>query len=141
MDAKQVVEIFVEQGLITEDDGANLLLQASNSESPIEQILVDNGIVSERGFEKTIADSIGDGASRALVKDVLETLATVGHKELKKNGTFILPGFAKFVVVKKPATKARKGINPFTGDEIMIKAKPASRAVRIRPLKALKDAL
>ena len=59
MDAKQVVEIFVEQGLITEDDGANLLLQASNSESPIEQILVDNGIVSERGFEKAIADSIG----------------------------------------------------------------------------------
>ena len=59
MDAKQVVEIFVEQGLITEDDGANLLLQASNSESPIEQILVDNGIVSERGFEKTIADSLG----------------------------------------------------------------------------------
>jgi type IV pilus assembly protein PilB len=59
MDAKQVVEIFVEQGLITEDDGANLLLQASNSESPIEQILVDSGIVSERGFEKTIADSIG----------------------------------------------------------------------------------
>jgi type IV pilus assembly protein PilB len=59
MDAKQVVEIFVEQGLITEDDGANLLLQASNSESPIEQILVDNGIVSERGFEKVIADSIG----------------------------------------------------------------------------------
>ena len=59
MDAKQVVEIFVEQGLITEDDGANLLLQASNSESPIEQILVDNGIISERGFEKTIADSIG----------------------------------------------------------------------------------
>jgi len=59
MDAKQVVEIFVEQGLITEDDGANLLLHASNSESPIEQILVDNGIVSERGFEKTIADSIG----------------------------------------------------------------------------------
>ena len=59
MDAKQVVEIFVEQGLITEDDGANLLLHSSNSESPIEQILVDNGIVSERGFEKTIADSIG----------------------------------------------------------------------------------
>ena len=59
MDAKQVVEIFVEQGLISEDDGANLLLQASNSESPIEQILVDNGIVSERGFEQTIADSIG----------------------------------------------------------------------------------
>ena len=59
MDAKQVVEIFVEQALISQEDGANLLLQASNSESPIEQILVDSGIVGERGFEKVIAESIG----------------------------------------------------------------------------------
>jgi len=48
------------------------------------------------------------------VKGVLETLAIVGYKELKKNGSFLVPGFAKFVVIKKPATKARKGINPFT---------------------------
>ena len=41
------------------------------------------------------------------VKGVLETLASVGYKELKKTGVFLLPGFAKFVVIKKPATKAR----------------------------------
>ena len=43
------------------------------------------------------------------VKGVLETLATVGYKELKKSGVFLVPGFAKFVVIKKPATKARQG--------------------------------
>ena len=45
------------------------------------------------------------------VKGVLETLATVGYKELKKTGVFLVPGFAKFVVIKKPATKARQGTN------------------------------
>ena len=53
------------------------------------------------------------------VKGVLEALVSVGHKELKKAGVFLVPGFAKFVVVKKPATKARKGINPFTKEEMM----------------------
>jgi DNA-binding protein HU-beta len=53
------------------------------------------------------------------VKHVMDTLTDVGHKELKKNGIFLVPGFAKFVVVKKPATKARKGTNPFTGEEMM----------------------
>jgi nucleoid DNA-binding protein len=45
----------------------------------------------------------------------------------------------KVTVVRKPATKARKGLNPFTGEEIMFKAKPARNVVRIRPLKGLKD--
>ena len=47
--------------------------------------------------------------SKRDVKNVMETLTDVGHKELKKNGVFLVPGFAKFVVVKKPAVKARKG--------------------------------
>ena len=64
------------------------------------------------------------------VKGVLETLVTIGHKELKKVGVFLVPGFAKFVVVKKPATKARPGINPFTKEPITIAAKPASKKVR-----------
>jgi hypothetical protein len=42
-------------------------------------------------------------------------------------------------VVRKPATKARKGINPFTGQETLFKAKPARNVVKIRPLKNLKD--
>jgi DNA-binding protein HU-beta len=75
------------------------------------------------------------------VKGVLETLATIGYKELKKSGVFLVPGFAKFVVIKKAATKARKGTNPFTGEPMMFKAKPARKIVRARPVKAAKDAV
>ena len=80
----------------------------------------------------------GTELSKRDVKNVMDTLVDVGHKELKKNGIFLVPGFAKFVVVKKPATKARKGTNPFTGEEMMFKAKPASKKVRALPLKNLK---
>ncbi len=75
------------------------------------------------------------------VKAMMEALAVIGYKELKKTGAFVLPGFAKFVVIKKPATKARKGINPFNGEEMMFKAKPARKVVRARPVKAAKDAV
>jgi nucleoid DNA-binding protein len=75
------------------------------------------------------------------VKGVLETLASIGYKELKKTGIFLVPGFAKFVVIKKPATKARKGTNPFTGEPMTFKAKPARKIVRARPVKAAKDAV
>jgi nucleoid DNA-binding protein len=79
--------------------------------------------------------------SKKEVKGVLETLASIGYKELKKSGVFLLPGFAKFVVIKKPATKARKGTNPFTGEPMTFKAKPARKIVRARPVKAAKDAV
>jgi nucleoid DNA-binding protein len=79
--------------------------------------------------------------SKRDIKGVIETLATVGYKELKKAGIFVVPGFAKFVVVKKPATKAREGTNPFTGEKMMFKAKPARKIVRARPVKAVKDAV
>ncbi len=79
--------------------------------------------------------------SKKHIKGVLETLAAVGYKELKKAGVFVVPGFAKFVVVKKPATKARKGTNPFTGEPMTFKAKPARKIVRARPVKAVKAAV
>jgi nucleoid DNA-binding protein len=82
-----------------------------------------------------------DGTSKRQVKSVVEALVSVGHKELKKSGVFVVPGFAKFVVVKKPATKARKGINPFTKEPTVFKAKPARKVVRARPVKAVKDAI
>lgn len=71
------------------------------------------------------------------VLDELESLIarSVGKKGL---GEFTLPGLLKITTVKKPARKARKGINPFTGEETMFKAKPASVAVKVRPLKKLK---
>jgi DNA-binding protein HU-beta len=79
--------------------------------------------------------------ARKDVKGVIETVVEIGHKELKKTGTFVVPGFAKFVVIKKPATKARKGINPFTKEPTIFKAKPARKIIRARPVKAVKDAV
>ena len=71
------------------------------------------------------------------VFDELESLVarSIGKKGL---GEFTLPGLLKIITVKKPARKARKGINPFTGEETTFKAKPASVAVKVRPLKKLK---
>jgi nucleoid DNA-binding protein len=97
--------------------------------------------LSKSDILNAIADAVGEEVSRKNVKAVVEALVDVGHKELKKNGIFVLPGFAKFIVVKKPARPARKGINPFTKEEQMFAAKPASKAVRARPVKAIKDAL
>ena len=79
--------------------------------------------------------------SKKDVKAVIESLATVGCKELKKTGAFLLPGFAKFVVIKKPATKERSGINPFTKEPTVFKARPARKIIRVRPVKAAKDAV
>lgn len=79
--------------------------------------------------------------SKRDVKNVMDTLTDVGHKELKKNGLFLVPGFAKFVVVKKPATKERTGINPFTKEPTVFKAKPARKVLKVRPVKAAKDAV
>ena len=63
----------------------------------------------------------------------------IGHDLAKGPGSFTVPGLMKVVTVKKPAVKARKGVNPFTGEEMMFKAKPARNVVKVRPLKGLKD--
>jgi DNA-binding protein HU-beta len=89
-------------------------------------------VMSKSELVQTIAELHSDKLKRADVKDVIESLAAVGYKELKKTGAFLVPGLAKFVVIKKPATKARKGINPFTKEPTMFKAKPA-RGARCRP--------
>lgn len=75
------------------------------------------------------------------VAAVLDELTDIieGHVKKRSCGEFVLPGLFKIVTVKKPAKKARKGINPFTGEETTFAAKPASTQVKIRPLKKLKD--
>ncbi len=75
------------------------------------------------------------------VQAVLDELTNIieGHIKKKGAGEFVLPGLLKITTVKKPATKARKGINPFTGEEVMFKAKPASTSVKVRALKKLKE--
>jgi nucleoid DNA-binding protein len=97
--------------------------------------------LSKSGLIQAIAEAVGEELTRKQVRSVVESLISVGHRELKKSGVFTLPGFAKFRVVKKPATKARQGINPFTKQPQTFAAKPASKSVRARPIKAIKDAL
>jgi DNA-binding protein HU-beta len=97
--------------------------------------------LSKSALIESITKLQTDGTTKRQVKSVVEALVTVGHKELKKSGVFLVPGFAKFVVVKKPATKARKGINPFTKEPTVFKAKPARKVVKARPVKAVKDAI
>ena len=79
--------------------------------------------------------------SRKQVASVFEALsgqiqAAVGKKG---PGIFALPGLLKIMVIHKPATPQRKGINPFTKQEQVFAAKPARRVIKVRPLKALKD--
>lgn len=77
--------------------------------------------------------------TKAQVASVFDALNDVIVDSLKKHKQFTLPGLVKITVVHKPATAARPGRNPFTGENIMIKAKPAHNVVRVRALKGLKD--
>lgn len=99
------------------------------------------GPISKSALVQLLADKTTGELTRKDVKGVLETLVTIGHAELKKNGIFVLPGLVRMVVVKKPATKERKGINPFTKEEQVFKAKPARKVIKARPVKAAKDAV
>lgn len=99
--------------------------------------------IAERQNKTQMLQQIADATqlSKKQVQSVLDELTNVieGHVKKKGIGEFVLPGLLKITTVKKPATKARKGINPFTGEEVMFKAKPASTSVKVRPLKKLKE--
>jgi DNA-binding protein HU-beta len=97
--------------------------------------------MSKSELIQRIVDGHPNEIARKDVKGVIDAVAAIGHKELKKTGTFVVPGLAKFIVIKKPATKARQGINPFTKEPTTFKAKPARKIVRARPVKAAKDAV
>jgi DNA-binding protein HU-beta len=99
------------------------------------------GPLSKSALIQILADKSESELSRKDVKGIVEAMATIGQAELKKNGLFVVPGLVRMVVVKKPATKERKGINPFTGQETVFKAKPARKVVKARPVKAAKDAV
>ena len=88
---------------------------------------------------KTLAENTG--LTKKEVVSVFDEMAVMIKKDLKKSGpgVFTIPGMSKIKVVRKPATKARKGTNPFTGEEMMFKAKPARNVVKLSALKALKD--
>jgi nucleoid DNA-binding protein len=99
--------------------------------------------IAERQNKTQMLQQIADATelSKKQVQAVLDELTNIieGHVKKKGVGEFVLPGLLKITTVKKPATKARKGINPFTGEEVTFKAKPASTSVKVRPLKKLKE--
>jgi nucleoid DNA-binding protein len=103
-------------------------------------------MTSAAGKPRSKSQVIGEisqqtGLTRKEVSSVFETLSTMIKKDLGRRGPglFTVPGLMKIRVINKPATKARKGINPFTGEETIFKAKPARNIIKIRPLKRLKD--
>jgi len=74
------------------------------------------------------------------IVSVFENLQSLIERDLKRGpGIFNVMGLMKIKVVHKPAQPARKGINPFTKEEVMFKAKPARNVVKIQALKTLKD--
>ena len=82
----------------------------------------------------------GSDLTKRQVAALFDGLSGLIKKDLGKRGpgVFTVPGLMKIKVVRKPATKARRGINPFTGEEMMFKAKPARNVVKVQPLKNLK---
>ncbi|TVS17229.1 MAG: DNA-binding protein [Gammaproteobacteria bacterium] len=103
--------------------------------------------MSEKKTPPTKAQTIAHiadetGLAKKDVQAVLDSMNSLIKKNLSGRGgpgQFTIPGLVKLTVRKKPATKARKGINPFTGEETIFKAKPASKTVKALSLKALKD--
>ncbi len=101
------------------------------------------GAIKEKMTKSQIFTDIGEATelSRKQVAAVFDELESLIGRSIAKRGLgeFTIPGLMKVTTVKKPAKKARKGTNPFTGEEQMFKAKPASIAVKVRPLKKLKE--
>ena len=98
--------------------------------------------MSKSDLISKLAEEHSDKLTR---KDVKSVPRVAGHGRLQgaqeERRRSCFPGFAKFVVIKKPATKERKGINPFTKEPTVFKAKPARKVLKARPVKAAKDAL
>jgi nucleoid DNA-binding protein len=112
---------------------ANISKIAAKKMSVIKDPLTKSGMI------RTITDITT--ISKREVVSVLDCLACLIEHHVKSRGpgVFTMPGLMKISVVKKPARPARKGINPFTGEEIMIKAKPAYKTIKIKALKKLKE--
>jgi nucleoid DNA-binding protein len=101
--------------------------------------------MTERMSKSEFVGAVADKSelSKKQVSDVLDAINSVVAKELGKDGPgeVVLPGLLKLNVTVKPATPERQGINPFTKQPTVFKAKPARKVVKARVLKGLKDAL
>jgi DNA-binding protein HU-beta len=93
--------------------------------------------------QSQLADAVADraGLSRADAKRALAALEDVVLEEIGNAEKVKIGSLVQLTVRLKPASKARKGRNPATGEEITIAAKPASVDVRARALAKTKTAL
>ena len=112
---------------------------AAKKAAPVKKAPAIKDKMTKSQILTSIADSTG--LTKKQVSAVMDEYETLIERSIKKRGVgeFTLPGLMKITTVKKPARKARKGINPFTGEETVFKAKPARNVVKVRPLKGLKD--
>jgi len=106
--------------------------------APVKRVAVIKDAMTKSAMMGAIADDTG--LSKKQVIAVFDTLGTLINGHLKKGGAGVctIPGLMKIKTIHKPATKARKGTNPFTGEEMTFKAKPARNVVKVLPLKNLK---
>ena len=81
------------------------------------------------------------GLEKKQVNAALDALSDVVYKELKEQHEVVVPGLLKISTVTKPAVPEREGINPFTKEKTIFKAKPERKVIKARPVKALKDAV
>ena len=95
--------------------------------------------MSKTEFVEALASQ--SGVEKKQVNAVLDALSSVVYSELKAENEVVIPGLVKLTSVTKPAVPEREGINPFTKEKTMFKAKPARKVIKPRPLKALKDAV
>merc|ERR1712054_90123 len=98
-----------------------------------------SGGLTQSAVYSSVAETTG--LKRKQVKGVVEGIMGVASEQLKKNGTFKFAGMLNMKQKKKPATPARMGVNPFTKEPCVFKAKPASKTVRVLAMKKLKEAI
>merc|ERR1711934_1350585 len=94
------------------------------------------GAITATGVYTSVAETTG--LKTKDVKSVVDAMMAVAVEQVKKSGSFKLAGMLNMKLKNKPATKARKGVNPFTKEPCVFKAKPASKTVRCLPMKKLK---
>merc|ERR1712070_645976 len=94
------------------------------------------GAMTATGVYQSVAETTGLKTTQ--VKGIVDAFMGVAVEQVKKSGSFKVAGMLNMKLKNKPATKARKGINPFTKEPCVFKAKPASKTVRCLPMKKLK---
>ena len=95
--------------------------------------------MSKTEFVDAIANQ--SGLDKKQVNAVLSAMTDIVYKELKAENEVVIPGLLKLTSVTKPAVPEREGINPFTKEKTMFKARPERKVIKARPVKALKDAV